>query len=109
MAGFIDAQREATGDTETSAREPAREFARGGQATGRRIAAADHGQLRLRQRGHVAEHVQGRGRIGGSAQQRGVGRIGGREQCALCVVQPAQVGFDARLVRPRQQPDRPGS
>jgi len=64
VAGCIDADGEATHYREAVAGEMKREISSGSGAVGGRIAAADHGQLRLMRRGAVAKQKKPAGAPG---------------------------------------------
>lgn len=86
VAGCIDADGEATRDREAVAGEMKREISSGSGAVGGRMAAADHGQLRLVQRGAVAEQKQHRGGPGDLAQLwRAVGFVGADDRDLLSI------------------------
>jgi hypothetical protein len=109
VAGGVDAERETAGDREPGAREEGGELARGGATSRGGVAAAHHGELRLREDADVAAHKEHGRRIGRFAKQgRVVGR-GGRQQRDAGGIEPAKVRIDERVIGRRQPVGGAGS
>ena len=99
MGGGVDAQRQATGDEQTGVGEVGGELPGNLGTAGRRVAGADHGQLRRPQTVHVAMHEQQRRRVIDLLQQRRIARIAAVEQVVVRPAQPGQIQFNRAPVR----------